>query len=44
MELVLGISGASGAVYGICTIEILAKLGIRTHVIVSKTAERTIYS
>jgi len=35
-KFVIGISGASGAIYGIRTLEILKTLGIETHVIVSQ--------
>lgn len=35
MELVVAITGASGAVYGLCCIQTLAKLGIKQNVIIS---------
>ena len=41
LPLILGISGASGVVYGIRALEILKSLEIETHLIFSKSAERT---
>ncbi len=41
LPLILGISGASGVVYGIRALEILKSLEIETHLIVSKAAELT---
>jgi 4-hydroxy-3-polyprenylbenzoate decarboxylase len=40
--LIIGISGASGAIYGIRLLEILQKINIVTHLILSRAAERTI--
>ena len=40
--LIIGISGASGAIYGIRLLEILQKINITTHLILSRAAERTI--
>jgi len=40
--LIIGISGASGAIYGIRLLEILRKINIATHLILSRAAERTI--
>jgi 4-hydroxy-3-polyprenylbenzoate decarboxylase len=40
--LIVGISGASGAIYGIRLLEVLKKLNIPTHLIISRAAERTI--
>jgi flavin prenyltransferase len=41
-RLVVGISGASGVVYGIRLIDALVELGVETHLVVSKAAEMTI--
>jgi 4-hydroxy-3-polyprenylbenzoate decarboxylase len=42
-RLIIGISGASGAIYGIRLLEVLQKLTeIDTHLIISKAAKRTI--
>ncbi len=40
--VVVGISGASGAIYGIRTLEVLAELGVETHLILSSAAKRII--
>jgi len=40
-RLVVGISGASGVVYGIRALQTLAGSGIETHLVVSKSAEMT---
>ncbi len=43
MLLIIGISGASGAIYGIRLLEVLSKMdGIQTHLILSKFAEKII--
>jgi flavin prenyltransferase len=41
-RLVVGITGASGVIYGIRALELLAEAGIETHLVVSKAAELTI--
>ena len=40
--LLIGISGASGAIYGVRLLEILRPLGIKTHLIISRAARATI--
>lgn len=42
MRIVVGISGASGAIYGVRTLEVLRKLGVETHLVLSETAGETI--
>ena len=42
VRLVIGISGASGAVYGVRALEILKKLGVETHLILTEAARETI--
>lgn len=41
-KIIVGISGASGAIYGIRLVESLEVAGVETHLIVSPDAERTI--
>ena len=41
-RLIIGITGASGVVYGIRALEILAQSGIESHLVMSKAAEMTI--
>ena len=41
-RLVVGISGASGTIYGIRLLEILKKTDIETHLVMSKSAEMTL--
>ncbi|TNC93692.1 MAG: 3-polyprenyl-4-hydroxybenzoate decarboxylase [Stygiobacter sp.] len=41
-RLVVGISGASGIVYGIQALRVLRRLGVETHLVVSKAAEITL--
>jgi flavin prenyltransferase len=41
-RLIVGISGASGIIYGIRTLEFLRKAGIETHLVMSKAAEMTL--
>jgi 4-hydroxy-3-polyprenylbenzoate decarboxylase len=43
MVLIIGISGASGAIYGIRLLEVLSQLeGVETHLVISKAGEVTI--
>lgn len=42
MRIVVGITGASGAIYGITLLQQLKKLQVETHLILSKWAEKTI--
>jgi len=42
MELIVGMSGATGAIYGIRLLEVLRDLGVSTHLILSEWAEKTI--
>ena len=42
MRLVVGTSGASGAIYGLRILEVLRDLGIETHLVMSDSAKRTI--
>ncbi|MDP2217566.1 MAG: UbiX family flavin prenyltransferase [Methanolobus sp.] len=42
MEIVIGISGASGSIYGIRLLEILSKMDIVTHLVITKTAKQII--
>src|SRR5947207_536383 len=41
-RLVIGISGASGTIYGVRVLEILKKTDIETHLVMSKSAELTL--
>jgi len=43
-KMIIGISGASGAIYGIRLLEILKKLQIETHLVISKSAHLSITS
>lgn len=40
--LVVGISGASGVIYGIRLLSVLRELSIETHLVISRSAEITI--
>jgi len=42
LPLIVGISGASGAIYGLRMLEVLRKVGIPAHLIVSKSAVQTL--
>ncbi len=39
-RVVVGITGASGVIYGVRLIEALNRLGVETHLIISRTAEK----
>ncbi len=41
-KIIVGISGASGAIYGISLLKILKKLGVESHLIITKSAGLTI--
>ena len=41
-RLIVGISGASGAIYGVRALELLRKSGVETHLVMSKSAEMTL--
>ncbi|MEX0838450.1 MAG: UbiX family flavin prenyltransferase [Parvibaculum sp.] len=41
-RLVVGISGASGVAYGVRLLEMLASLGVETHLVMTKAAEMTL--
>jgi flavin prenyltransferase len=41
-RIVVGISGASGAIYGVCCLQMLQAMGIETHLVISKSAALTI--
>ena len=41
-RLVVGISGASGAVYGVRLLDALTELGCESHLVVSKAAAMTV--
>jgi 4-hydroxy-3-polyprenylbenzoate decarboxylase len=41
-RLIVGISGASGVIYGVRALETLKRLGIETHLVMTKSAEMTL--
>ena len=41
-RIVVGITGASGVIYGIRALELLAQAGVETHLVMSKAAELTL--
>jgi 4-hydroxy-3-polyprenylbenzoate decarboxylase len=41
-RLIVGISGATGAVYGIRLLEVLSKTNVETHLVVTEAGEKTI--
>lgn len=42
MKIVVGMSGASGAIYGIRTLKALRECQVETHLVISKSAKKTI--
>ncbi|MFV8818629.1 UbiX family flavin prenyltransferase [Haliea sp. E17] len=42
-RIIVGISGASGIIYGVRALEILRELGVETHLVMSKSAELTLH-
>lgn len=43
-RIILAISGASGAIYGVRALDMLAALGVETHLVLTKAAELTLAS
>jgi flavin prenyltransferase len=41
-RLIVGISGASGVIYGVRMLEVLREVGVETHLVMSKAAEMTL--
>jgi flavin prenyltransferase len=41
-RLIIGISGASGIIYGIRMLEVLRQVGVETHLVMSKSSELTL--
>ena len=41
-RIIVGISGASGIIYGVRLLEVLKKLGVETHLVITEDAERTL--
>ena len=41
-KIIVGITGASGVIYGVRTLEVLAKLGVETHLIISDSGVRNL--
>lgn len=42
MRIVIGITGASGAIYGITLLQVMANVGVETHLVMSEWAKKTI--
>ena len=42
-RIIVGISGASGIVYGVRALELLRQCGVETHLVMSKSAELTLH-
>jgi 4-hydroxy-3-polyprenylbenzoate decarboxylase len=43
-RLIVGISGATGAIYGIRLLEVLSQSDVETHLVITEAAERTIFT
>ncbi len=43
-RLIVGISGASGAAYGVCALQALRAIGVETHLVMSRGARMTLAS
>jgi len=41
-RLIIGISGASGAIYAVRTLQILREMGVETHLVVSQPGRMTV--
>ncbi|MGY3614528.1 UbiX family flavin prenyltransferase [Bradyrhizobium sp. USDA 10063] len=41
-RLIIGISGASGVIYGVRLLQVLRNAGVQTHLVMSRTAEQTV--
>jgi 4-hydroxy-3-polyprenylbenzoate decarboxylase len=41
-RLIVGISGASGIIYGVRTLEVLRRLGVETHLVMTRSAQVTL--
>ena len=41
--IIVGISGASGIIYGVRALELLREMGVTTHLVMSKSAELTLH-
>ncbi|PCI63695.1 MAG: 3-octaprenyl-4-hydroxybenzoate carboxy-lyase [Kordiimonadales bacterium] len=42
-KIIVALTGASGACYGVRTLELLRAAGVETHLVMSKAAERTVF-
>ncbi len=42
-RIIVGISGASGIVYGVRALQMLGAAGVETHLVISKSAELTLH-
>lgn len=41
-RIIVGISGASGVIFGVRLLEVLGEIGVETHLVISKAAEQTL--